>query len=203
MTDSTAAHAVQWPTEVADSYYESGLWRGKNLFQVLAAVAESHPEKTALVDGDVRISYAELIDRAEAGARRLIEAGFSADDRVIIQLPNSWQFTVLTFAFIRAGIVPVMTLPAHREMELTGVTEVAQARGIVVPASFREFDHRALALSVKDACPSVEKIIVSDAEEGELSLEQLLEPSDAPFSSLPYSTPESVAVFLLLLNKAS
>lgn len=197
MTEPTAAHAVHWPTDVAESYYESGLWRGKNLFHFLAEAAKSHPDKIALVDGDVRLSYAELVDRAEAGARRFIEAGFSPDDRVIIQLPNSWQFTVLTFALIRAGIVPVMTLPAHREMELTGIAEVAEARGIIVPASFRGFDHRALALSIKDACPSVERIIVSDTAEGEQSLEQLLEPSEAPLTALPHPTPESVALFLL------
>ncbi len=31
-----------------------------------------------------------------------------------MQLPNSWEFVVLTLACLRAGIVPVMALPAHR-----------------------------------------------------------------------------------------
>jgi non-ribosomal peptide synthetase component E (peptide arylation enzyme) len=51
-------------------------------------------------------------------ARAYAEAGLERGDRVVVQLPNTWPFVVLTLACLRAGIVPVMALPARRRHEL-------------------------------------------------------------------------------------
>ena len=44
-----------------------------------------------------------------------------------MQLPNGWEFVVLTLACLRAGIVPVMALPAHRRTELAYLAAHAEA----------------------------------------------------------------------------
>ncbi len=65
------------------------------------------PGRTALVDGDVRLTFAELdavIDRAAAG---LAGEGLVAGDRLALLSHNCWQFAVLSFACARLGVVLV------------------------------------------------------------------------------------------------
>ena len=52
------------------------------------------------------LTYAQLLDLAGAAAARLAELGLQPGDRIVVQLPNGWEFVVLTLACLRAGIVP-------------------------------------------------------------------------------------------------
>jgi len=81
--------------------------RRQGLADLPARSARRHPDRTAVVDGGVRLTYArfdELIDRV-AGA--LAAAGLTAGDRLGILSHNCWQFPVLTFATARIGVVLV------------------------------------------------------------------------------------------------
>src|SRR5690606_27676240 len=102
-------------------------------------------ERTAVVDGPCRLSYRELAVRADALAEGLAELGLDRGDTVLVQLPNRWEFVVVTLACFRLGVVPVMMLPAHREHELTAIGAHVAAKALVVPGSWRGYDHQALA----------------------------------------------------------
>jgi salicylate---CoA ligase len=122
-----------------------GWWRGQALGAEVAAVADGRQAATALVDGATRLSYASLRARADAVASRLTDGlGLARGDRIVVQLPNCWQFVVLTLGCLRAGIVPVMALPAHREHELAYLCEHSEARALAVPDVLRDFDHQAM-----------------------------------------------------------
>ncbi|MEE3922465.1 AMP-binding protein [Micromonospora sp. BRA006-A] len=61
------------------------------------------------------MTYAELdaaADRFAAGLHRL---GLRAEDRVVVQLPNTAAFVVVALGLFRLGAVPVFALPSHRE----------------------------------------------------------------------------------------
>src|SRR4051794_18235565 len=119
-----AEGVVPWPDELAQEYTERGWWRGIALGAELLAAADARGDAVALVDGDVRISYRSLAARADALASRLVDdLGLRAGDRIVVQLPNSWPFVVLTLGCLRAGVVPVMALPAHRRHELAYLAE--------------------------------------------------------------------------------
>ena len=98
----------------------------------------------------MRLTHGELAGRADATARRLLDLGLAPDDRIVVQLPNGWEFVVLTLACLRAGIVPVMALPAHRRAELSYLAIHAEATAIVVPDRLRDFDHQRLANELRD-----------------------------------------------------
>jgi 2,3-dihydroxybenzoate-AMP ligase len=180
----TTAGVVPWPEEFAREYRERGYWKDRTLGEYILDAADRSPEKVALVCGDVRLTYAELVDRMDAAAVRLLENGFSADDRILVQLPNDWHFVVLTLACFRAGIVPVMALPAHRRHEMVHLAGHSQAVALAVPAEHRGFDHRVLAREVAAENPHVSRLLVvrddeSDAlAEDEIDLDALLAPSD-------------------------
>ncbi|MGO2749573.1 MAG: (2,3-dihydroxybenzoyl)adenylate synthase [Pseudoclavibacter sp.] len=198
LTLPTSAGTVPWPAEAESHYRASGFWLGHSLWHVLAERAKEHADDTAIVDGEVRLSYREAFDRAEAAAVRLHDLGFRPDDRILVQLPNGWAMAILVLACLRAGYVPVMALPAQRESELIGVANHAEARAIAVAGSFRDVDFRSLAQTVAAGTPSVEMLLVSgDVLEGEVSLDDLLRPSEEEDTSV-LTFPDSGAVALFL-----
>ena len=47
---------VPWPADLARLYRARGWWEGVTIPEMLARSAARHPEKTALVAGDLRLS---------------------------------------------------------------------------------------------------------------------------------------------------
>jgi salicylate---CoA ligase len=177
-----AEGVVPWPDDLAEVYVQRGWWRGQALGAELIAAAGSRHDTLALVDGDVRLTYGSLAERADALASRLVDdLGLVREDRMVVQLPNCWQFVVLTLACLRAGIVPVMALPAHRKHELGYLIEHSEAAAIAVPATLRGFDHAEMAEELRAGSGTLEQIIVAgDAvRPGQIDLTALCaEPTD-------------------------
>ena len=205
MTHPTHEGTTPWPEELAAAFRAKGYWQDRPLGAYIHDTADRLPDKVALVDGPVRISYRELAGRMDAAAERLLGLGLAPDDRVLVQLPNGWQFVVFTLACFRAGIVPVMALPAHRRYELTFLADLAEARAVVVPDMIKDFDHRELAAEVAAEVGSIAWTLVSgEPSAGATALDPLLEPADdmgtaAARARLDASAPDpdSPACFLL------
>ncbi|MFE9645117.1 (2,3-dihydroxybenzoyl)adenylate synthase [Streptomyces sp. NPDC006365] len=200
---------VPWPKPDADRYTAAGYWAGRPLGDLLRESSDRTPDATALVDGGLRLTYAELADRADALAIRLLDRGLAPGDRIVVQLANGWEFTVLTWACLRAGIVPVMALPAHRRLELTYLAAHSEAAAIAVPDRLRDFDHQALAHELGKEVPGPWHVLVAgedigreEAGPGSLDLRALCAPGTDPAADrarLDAAAPgnRDVAVFLL------
>jgi 2,3-dihydroxybenzoate-AMP ligase len=188
---------VPWPEEFARRYVAAGHWRGRALGELLRAAAERHPDAVALVDGGLRLTHAELAGRADAMAARLVGLGLAPGDRIVVQLPNTWEFVVLTLACLRAGIVPVMALPAHRRAELAHLAGHAEAAAIAVPDRLRDFDHQSLAAQLVAEVPALRHVLVAGDEvaAGHHDLRALGAPGPGWSGAHPGS--RDVAVFLL------
>lgn len=193
-----------WPPELIERYTTAGYWQGRSLGAHLWAAADAHADRTAVVDGDTRLSYAELTDRADAAAGRLRDLGLGGGDRVVVQLANCWEFVVSTLACLRAGIVPVMALPGHREHEMTYFVEHAEAAAVLMPGTLGGYDHQALGLSLAAASPTLEYVLVAgtDVREGAVSLTDVCAPSGDPAAArarwdTDQPAASDVAVFLL------
>jgi 2,3-dihydroxybenzoate-AMP ligase len=155
MPSPISEHTVPWPAADAARYAAAGYWAGAPLGTLLRAVADQRPAALAVADpvAGIRLSHAELADRADAAATRLLGLGLAPGDRIVVQLPNGWEFPVLLLACLRTGIVPVMALPAHRRAELSYLAIHAEASAIAVPGRLRDFDHQAMA---RDLGPEVQ-----------------------------------------------
>src|SRR6266487_4033449 len=171
---------VPWPDEVAREYEKAGWWRGQDLGAEIAAVATTRPDATALVDGGTRISYGSLLARADALAARLGRLGLRPGMRIVVQLPNCWPFVVLTLACLRAGIVPVMALPAHRRHELAYLCEHSGARALAVPDVLRGFDQQQMAEELLAASPTLDHILVHGQDVRHQDLAALCAEPEAP-----------------------
>ena len=67
------------------------------LGQVLENAAVESPDKVAIIDAGVRITYSQLNAMAEALAVGLAEIGFKKGDRVAIYMKNSLELMVALF----------------------------------------------------------------------------------------------------------
>jgi long-chain acyl-CoA synthetase len=83
-----------------------------NIAQILAESAVRHRDRTALVLGDLRITYSQLWDHTRQYARVLQDSGVGVGDRVAILLPNTAHFPLAYFGALTLGatVVPVHAL---------------------------------------------------------------------------------------------
>jgi 2,3-dihydroxybenzoate-AMP ligase len=164
MASPVAEGTTPWPDELAARYVEAGYWEGKSLGEHLWEQAARTPDAVAVVDGDVRLTYGELTARADCAASRLADRGIVAGERVVVQLPNGWEFVVLTLACLRAGVIPVMALPAHRRHELAYLAAHSEAVAIAVPGVLRGFDHEAMAHELVGEVGGLRHVLVAADE---------------------------------------
>ncbi len=203
-TRSIDPGVVAWPADVAARYVAAGYWAGRPLGDLLRGAATGTPDALALVDGDVRLTHQELARRVDGAALRLRGLGLRPADRMVVQLPNCWEFVVLTLACFRLGVVPVMALPAHRRHEMTHLVERSDAAAIAVGGTVRGFDHQALAHDLAGAA-GIGLVLVSGPEvhPGGVGLRDLCAPAVDPADTadeLGSMAPDSCATALFLLS---
>ncbi|HEU5031311.1 MAG TPA: FadD3 family acyl-CoA ligase [Spirillospora sp.] len=78
---------------------------------VLARAAEAFPDAEGVVDGDVRVTFAQLRDRVREATAAFAGAGIEPGDRIAIWAPNGlpWIVTVLGAMGAGATLVPLNT----------------------------------------------------------------------------------------------
>ncbi|MFS8979801.1 cyclohexanecarboxylate-CoA ligase [Cupriavidus necator] len=159
--------AVLLPPRRAESIAR-GYWHDRTINDELDACVAACPDKLALTalrveTGEVqRFTYREvavLADRIAVGLARL---GVGRNDVVAMQLPNWWQFTLLYLACSRIGAVLNPLMHIFRERELSFMLRHSEAKLLVVPKSFRGFDHETMARALQADLPSLQRIVVVD-----------------------------------------
>jgi long-chain acyl-CoA synthetase len=90
----------------------------RNVSRLLADTASRHPERTAIVFGDDRITYAALDAAANRVANLLVSRGIQPGDKVALSCPNVPQFSSVYFGILKAGaaVVPLNVLLRSREI---------------------------------------------------------------------------------------
>jgi len=197
---------VPWPDAFASRYRERGYWRGISLFEMLRQSAARTPGKTALIDGERRLSYAQLVSESEEIAVGLHVLGLRPLDRVIFQFTNGLELMVAFFALLRSGVIPVMALPAHRRSEIGHWVEHAGAVAHFIPAATSKFDYVAMARSVAADHAGIRYIVTAGpASGGVIELEALRAQSrksgrQSRTASIPLPEPAADEVALMLLS---
>lgn len=166
MTDSLIPLRQTWPADLVARYRAAGHWRGETFPAMLRERAQRFAERTAIVGGDERWTYAELQRRAEAIAAGLLARGLQPGERVVVQLGNIAAFYAVVFGLFRAGLVPVYALPAHRSTEIAHFVKKAQASAYVVADRYDGFDYRTLAREILALDLGLREVmVVGDAAE--------------------------------------
>ncbi|KUI01808.1 long-chain fatty acid--CoA ligase [Mycobacterium sp. IS-3022] len=90
----------------------------RSLATVLESTAEKFPDRVALIDGDLRLSYAEVNAAANRMANLLVTLGLGKGDTLALSCPNMHQFPTVYFGALKAGltVVPLNVLLTKREI---------------------------------------------------------------------------------------
>lgn len=90
-----------------------------NLATLLEESARTFPDRLALVQDEVQLSYAELDRFANKVAHLLRGRGVKPGERVALACPNRWEFPAIYFGILKTGavVVPLNTLLKAGEFE--------------------------------------------------------------------------------------
>lgn len=169
---------VVYPTTArAEAGLSSGAWVASTVGDALRATARRHPQRMAFIGDDHSISFAELDEATERLGAALLTLGLAPGDRVIFQLGTTVETAIALLACFKAGIVPVCSLPQHREIEIGQLAQQSGARGYFVQADFgTSFELPAFAESMMACHPSIEHlVIVRGKRAGAASLQALVD----------------------------
>ncbi|MGV0652405.1 acyl-CoA synthetase [Mycolicibacterium thermoresistibile] len=108
--------------------------RGHALGDIPRRSARRHPDKVAIIDGDVTWTFAEFEHWVDRAAAALSDHGFAPGDRVAVLSRNCRQFAVLAFATARAGVVLVPINFMLTAEEISYILGHCGARGFLVEA---------------------------------------------------------------------
>ncbi|MBI3784989.1 MAG: AMP-binding protein [Deltaproteobacteria bacterium] len=131
-----------------------------SLATLFERTAARYADQIAVIDGDRRLTFADLYAVAAAAAAELVELGVRPGEIVAYQLPNWWEAVVVFLAAIRAGATVNPLLPIFRETELRFTLRQSGASVLFMPGIYRGCDHPALIASLRADLPSLRHVFV-------------------------------------------
>ncbi|PXY20819.1 FadD3 family acyl-CoA ligase [Prauserella muralis] len=129
--------------------------------EAVRRAAERFGSREAVVDGDVRLTYADLLERVRTVARFLVAEGVRPGDRVAVNSPNThhWLAAALGAQYAGASLVPVNT--RFTGPETVDLLRRSGARALVVAGDFLGADRLAAIREAAgpDGLPALRTIV--------------------------------------------
>ncbi|RZL60528.1 MAG: hypothetical protein EOP81_20055, partial [Variovorax sp.] len=142
-------------------------WETLTLGGALAGSAARYPDQVAIIDGQERITFAELDHRADALAHGLRDTGVQRGDRVAVWLTNcaSWVACWVACSRIGAIVVPINT--RFKTEEVHYILRHSDARALIMMDRFWNIDFLKMA---REMVP-----VLDSAKPGEIDCSELPE----------------------------
>jgi 2,3-dihydroxybenzoate-AMP ligase len=164
VTDARAAlerHISRWPDHFRRRYRDAGLWTDETVPDMLRTAAAASPMRVAASGIDWVKTYAELDGESERFGAALHALGLQPGERVLFQLGNEPETVVAYYGVVKAGLIPVCSIPQHGERDMVELARQTSAAAYLVQADFRSQDLQALAARVAAVSVSVRHVVVT------------------------------------------
>jgi acyl-CoA synthetase (AMP-forming)/AMP-acid ligase II len=141
--------------------------------------AARFPDVEGLVDGDLRLTFPELVARIDEASRAFIAAGLQPGDRVGVWAPNIAEWIFAALGAIGAGGVLVPLNTRFKGAEAAFVLGRSRARFLCTVNGFLGTDYAGM-LREAGASDTLDRIIVLQGEpsDGTTSLDEFLSHAD-------------------------
>jgi acyl-CoA synthetase (AMP-forming)/AMP-acid ligase II len=126
---------------------------------------ERFANEEAVVDGDVRMSFADLGDLVDRAAAAVVAAGIEPGDRVAIWAPNCVEWMAAALGAVSAGGVLVPINTRFKGREAAYVLGRSRARMLFTARGFLDLDFPAMLGDAADL-PDLETIVLLKGEGG-------------------------------------
>ena len=154
---------VYQSAERLQSYVSAGVLTDETLVSAFRDAMRRFPERTALSEVGWSCTYGELDVMTNKAASAFMRLGLAPLDRVIFQLPNSKELVIAFLGCLKAGLIPICTLAAHRQIEIGYLGAHARARAHIVQTGDPKFDYLAFAKEMRAQIPSLAVPIATKA----------------------------------------
>ena len=156
-------HEARFADRVVPAFCE----RPKNIWEMVSNAASRNPAGEALVCGETRMTWAEVVQRSERIAAGFRKLGLARGDRVALLLGNRIEFPLLLFATAHQGLVTVLLGTRQQKPEIAYVLSDCGAKLLIHEAS--------LAARVPDAkdVPDLQHRIAVDDDTARSGLSRL------------------------------
>jgi acyl-CoA synthetase (AMP-forming)/AMP-acid ligase II len=125
----------------------------------LDRAVERFGAREALVDGDLRLTFAQLATEVDRAAAALLASGVEPGERIGIWAPNVAEWVIAGLAIHRIGAVIVTMNTRFKGSEAAYILRTAGARRLFTVTDFLDTDYVALLREAPDA-PELEEIVV-------------------------------------------
>jgi 2,3-dihydroxybenzoate-AMP ligase len=167
---------VPYPESFISKYKEKGYWIDRTLGEEFDRFVRTYSDRIALACDGGYVTYREMGERVNRLSLHFAAAGLKTYDVMILQLPNEAEFVYCFFAAMKIGVIPIMSLPAHRNAEISFFAQFTGARAHIVSSRFKDFSHQEMSKEVRKKATSLEFTFVSgdSVDDGCISITRLL-----------------------------
>jgi acyl-CoA synthetase (AMP-forming)/AMP-acid ligase II len=137
-------------------------------------------DATAVLDGDHRLSFTDLVGRARRVTAALVACGLEPGERAAIWSPNRHEWLVAALGILGAGgaVVPVNT--RFKGEEVRYILERSGARVAFTVGEFLDFDYAGTLAGLRRQLPNLRTVVGFDTGSGaEQSLPEFESTGDA------------------------
>jgi non-ribosomal peptide synthetase component E (peptide arylation enzyme) len=152
--------APQITAQRMQEFRDAGHWLDSTTNEVLETHAQAQPDKLALVDHRIRLSYAEYYCRVQRLAAKFVAMGLTVDDVIAIQLPNWNEFAVALNASMMIGVPFCQYHSDFRARETEFILSFTQASVLILPQCFKGFDYLAMIEPMRVRLPQLKHVLV-------------------------------------------
>jgi 2,3-dihydroxybenzoate-AMP ligase len=169
------ARLVDYPPDKAEQYRRSGSWTDQPVADRLHRTVLRYPDRVAVVTETGSLTYNEMGRRTDQIAAGLVDVGLEPGDPVLFQVTNRIETVLAWYGCLKAGLVPVATLAAHRGHEIGHISRAVGAVAHVVEAGL-SFDLVSFAQEQAAGHPTMRTVLTvgaADDVDGTYAVESL------------------------------
>lgn len=158
-------------------YTASGWWRNVTFGDVLDEATEKYPDKEALVDNKLRLTFTQLRETVNRLTTNLVELGIVKGDCVLLQLPNWAEFLFSFYALQKIGAPAVLILPRHGFREIDHFSRLTMAKAWILPEKYHKTDNIPIIDRALKSNPMLKSILIVRGRENSsfISFDKLLD----------------------------
>lgn len=154
----------------SEKFYAAGHWRDETFYTLIARHAARSPDRFAVRETSLRLSYAQFLDRVDALADELVRQGLQSGDSVVTWIPNRIELLVIHIACSRGGYVFCPSPDRnHTVADVTKLLQRVQAKAFFYQPRFgADADKTDIVTALKNVSSlhSVFKVEAVDGDRG-------------------------------------
>jgi len=126
----------------------------------LERTARRLPHKEALIEGDERLTFDEVLSRSHALSEGLRRLGLKKGSVAAVYMPNSVELVTVFYALQRLGVIVAWLNPNYREEEARFILENSGAEALFLFQEWQGFDYLSAVLAL-GALPGLRTIVAA------------------------------------------